>query len=89
MLVRIANREDPDQTASSDEKQSDLGLHCLSMPFFFADNYNSVLNFRTSTIKNVLILVSLCDNNIIVLKYAGIFSNLIQLSHHFGISSQI
>ena len=27
MLVCIANREDPDQTASS---QSDLGLHCLS-----------------------------------------------------------
>ena len=27
MLVRIANREDTDQTAS---KQSDLGLHCLS-----------------------------------------------------------
>ena len=28
MAVRIANREDPDQTASSD-----LDLHCLSMPF--------------------------------------------------------
>ena len=27
MLIRIANREDPDQTAS------DLGLHCLSRPF--------------------------------------------------------
>ena len=27
MLVRIANRKDPDQTASSD-----LGLHCLSRP---------------------------------------------------------
>ena len=27
MLVRIANREDPDQTA---QKQSDLGLPCLS-----------------------------------------------------------
>ena len=32
MLVRIANREDPDQTASG--KQSDLGLHCLSKPFW-------------------------------------------------------
>ena len=31
MLVRIANREDPDQTAF--QKQSDLGLHCLSRPF--------------------------------------------------------
>ena len=30
MLVRIANREDPDQTAS------DLGLHCLSRPFLQA-----------------------------------------------------
>ena len=30
MLVKIANREDPDQTASS-EKQSDLGMHCLSV----------------------------------------------------------
>ena len=28
MLVRKANREDPDQT-----KQSDLSLHCLSRPF--------------------------------------------------------
>ena len=27
MVVRIGNREDPDQ------KQSDLGLHCLPMPF--------------------------------------------------------
>ena len=27
MLVRIANREDPDQ------KQSDLDLHCLFKPF--------------------------------------------------------
>ena len=28
---RIAKREDTDQTAF--QKQSDLGLHCLSMPF--------------------------------------------------------
>ena len=27
MLVKITNREDP-------EKQSDLGLHCLSRPFW-------------------------------------------------------
>ena len=31
MLVRIANREGSDQTASY---QSDLGLHCLSRPFW-------------------------------------------------------
>ena len=34
MLVRIANREDPDRTASSVFKQSDLGLHCLPRPFW-------------------------------------------------------
>ena len=28
VLVRIANREDLDQTAH--QKQSDLGLHCMS-----------------------------------------------------------
>ena len=32
MLVRIAKREEPDQTASK-KKQSDLGLCCLFMPF--------------------------------------------------------
>ena len=40
MLVRIAKREDPDQTAS------DLGLHCLSCPFWQATD---VRNFRTFT----------------------------------------
>ena len=30
MLVFVANKEDPGKTASL-EKQSDLGLHCLSM----------------------------------------------------------
>ena len=40
LLVRIANREDPDQTVSSVQtqirmlqKQSDLGLRSLSRPF--------------------------------------------------------
>ena len=33
--VRIANREDPDQTASVLQKQSDLGLPYLSWPFVF------------------------------------------------------
>ena len=32
MLVRTANREDPDQTAS-EEAVSDLGLHCLAGTF--------------------------------------------------------
>ena len=41
MLIRIANREDPDQ------KQSDLGLCCLSRPFW---QETSVRNFRTFTI---------------------------------------
>ena len=42
MFVRIANRVDPDQTAKL-LKQSDLGLHCLSRPFWPA---TSVRNFR-------------------------------------------
>ena len=41
MLLRTANREDPDQTASSD-----LSLHCLSQPFWQA---TSLQNFRIST----------------------------------------
>ena len=46
MLVRIiANSEDPDQTASSE--QSDLGLHCLYRPFCQAI---SAQNYRTFTI---------------------------------------
>ena len=37
MFVRISNWEDPDQTASSClQKQSDLGLLCLSRPFLQA-----------------------------------------------------
>ena len=34
MLVRIVDREDPDQTLF--QKQSDLGLWCLSRPFWQA-----------------------------------------------------
>ena len=47
MLVRIANKEDPDQTASSEavflQKQSDLGILCLSRHFCQA---TYVPNFR-------------------------------------------
>ena len=43
ILVRIANRGDPDQI----KKQSDLGLRCLSRPFKQAAG---VRNFRTFTI---------------------------------------
>ena len=42
MLVRNANREDPDQTAC--QKQSDLGLPCLSRLLWQA---TTVRNFRT------------------------------------------
>ena len=41
MLVRMANKVDPDQTAS------DLGLPCLSRPFKQATNAR---NFKTFTI---------------------------------------
>ena len=40
ILVRIVNREDPDQTAS--QKQSDLCLHCLSRPFWQADSVQNL-----------------------------------------------
>ena len=47
MLFRIANSENPDQTASSVfmllQKQSDLGLHCMPRPLWQA---TSVRNFR-------------------------------------------
>ena len=46
MLVRIANRKDPDQTAS--QKQSDLGLHCFLMPFGHA---TCVRNYRISIVQ--------------------------------------
>ena len=45
MLVRIANREDSDETASLD-----LALHWLSGPFWQA---TSVQNFGTFTVYNV------------------------------------
>ena len=43
MLARLANREDPDQTASSEI----LGLSCLSRPFWQATAFQ---NFRTFTV---------------------------------------
>ena len=48
MLLRIANREDPDQM----KKQSDLGLPCLSRPLLQA---TTVQNFRR---------VSICINGV-------------------------
>ena len=51
MLVRKANREDPDQTAV--QKQSDLGLHCLSRPVW---QITSVQNVRTSTIPLIYVV---------------------------------
>ena len=52
MLVRIANREDPDQTAS----QSDLHLGCLSMPIWQA---SSVQNFKIFTVHVIFMRKSL------------------------------
>ena len=47
MLVRIANREDPNQTAS------DLGLHRVLRPLWQAISF---LNFRTFTLAFILSL---------------------------------
>ena len=43
----MTNSVDPDQTAPSLKEQSDLGLHCLIMPFV---RHFDVRNFRTFTI---------------------------------------
>ena len=45
MAVKIANRETPIRLLH--QKQSDLGLHCLSRPFWWA---TSVLYLRTFTV---------------------------------------
>ena len=42
MLVRIANREDHKQTAF---QKPDLGLRCLSMPFWQAVSFRNVRTF--------------------------------------------
>ena len=54
MLVRTANKEDPNQTASSEavllgsaQKQSYWGLLCLSRPYL---DEAHVQNFRTFTV---------------------------------------
>ena len=43
MLARIANRDDPDQTAS--KKQFHLGLPCLSRPFGQATMVFKILEY--------------------------------------------
>ena len=53
MLVKKANREDPDQAASSEgvyqtQKQSDLGLPCLSKRLLW--QATTVQNFRAVTL---------------------------------------
>ena len=51
MLVRKANREDPCLCIFQClQKQSDVGLHCLSWPFWLAA---SIQNFRTFTVNGL------------------------------------
>ena len=50
MLVRKANREDPQQTVL--KKQSDLGLPFLTKPFC---QVTSVQNFGTFTVVDIII----------------------------------
>ena len=53
IIVRIANKADPNQTAS------DLGLLCFSRPFWQATYYKiSVQSFRTFTIASLTITFS-------------------------------
>ena len=44
MLVKIANRKDPDQTVLP-QKQSDLGLCCLSRRFWQATSVFEILEY--------------------------------------------
>ena len=61
MLVRITNREDPDQTASSE--QSDLGLHCVSRLFFHAHLYIFLRTYEEALSSNLkLIYISVLSS---------------------------
>ena len=52
VLVRIANREDPDQM----KKQSDLGLRSLSRPFWLATSVEILEHLPSLFCKTVIIL---------------------------------
>ena len=54
MLTRIAKRGDPVQT----EKQSDLGLHCLSRPFW---QVADILNFKIFIIISLVVIAHCPD----------------------------
>ena len=58
MLVRIANREDPDKTA--------LGLHCLSRPFWQA---TGVRNFQTFIVSRLIWVFSGYSRQFVRLAY--------------------
>ena len=49
ILARIANREDPERLLLHKQKQSDLGLHCLStvnvLKFLTLFSFSSQINF--------------------------------------------
>ena len=75
MLVRVANREDPDHTASSEavgKKQCGLGLHCWFVPVWQA---TSVQNFRT-----FMVLVNILDPDHTTPKEKGSLVNLVHYS---------
>ena len=48
MLVRIANREDPDHTLL--QKPSDLGLHCMPQPFWQAISVQNCVGARSGSV---------------------------------------
>ena len=58
MHVKIANREDPDQLLL--QRQSDLGLLCLSIPFLYQTSARNLQLFTIALItQSVLIIIPL------------------------------
>ena len=53
----IANREDPDQTAS--KQQSDLGLFCLSRFFWQTATVRNFTTFTACSFHSILLILAL------------------------------
>ena len=56
MLVKLTNREDPDQTASRSQKQSDPGLHYLCKTFGHGTTVSKFKNIYCNIVNKILII---------------------------------
>ena len=85
LLVRIANRKDPDQTAS----ESDLGLHYLSRPFLASNKFKILVHlpyfFQVRAGESLMKLVSDLKQFLILNDFPSVnesISNKTQLYKH-------